>query len=182
MLIKLTRLVPLFVGFFVTPEAKGWWRMRSRMLSVLLLAPLLAGPMLMGGAVASDQIVSDPVTGMAIYGYDPVAYFDQHEAVPGMDGIEAVWADAYWKFSSEANRERFLDSPQTYAPLFNGYGAYSVAQGRLAEGNPLIWLIYDRRLIFFHSPEARSKWLEAPQKYYEQGQLVWKNLRKTLTF
>lgn len=182
MLRNLTRVVGLFVGFFVTRALMAAARMLSRLSLGLFLGLLLASLPLTSGPLANDKFVADPVTGMAIYGYDPVAYFDQHAAVPGREDIEAVWANSYWKFSSEANRERFLDSPEIYAPLFNGYGAYSVAHGRLAEGNPLIWIIYGKKLVFFHSPEARSKWLETPQKFYEQGELVWKDLRKTLAF
>lgn len=136
---------------------------------------LLAAPV-----QSANLYVTSPSTGVAIHGFDPVAYFDKNAAVMGVEGIEAEWSNTYWKFENVANKERFLDSPQIYVPQFNGYGAYSVAIGRLSEGNPHIWAIYNNRLLLFHSLEARKAWVENPVKYQNLGEQKWKDLRATL--
>jgi len=128
----------------------------------------------------SEFFITNPSTGVAIYGFDPVAYFDKHAALMGINGFETQWANAYWKFTNAANLERFRESPATYAPHFNGYGAYSVANGRLAEGNPLIWAIYQGRLLFFYSVKARDEWAKDPAKFMQSGDENWKSLRATL--
>ena len=132
-------------------------------------------------AQVSEIYVADPRTGVAIFGYDPVAYFDKQEAVLGLHAYEAEWRGAYWKFANAANRERFIEAPETYIPLFNGYGAYAMANGQLAEGNPIIWVIYANRLILFHSAEARTLWLDNPPQFIEAGLLNWQKLKLTLS-
>lgn len=130
---------------------------------------------------ATNLFVISPSTGVAIHGFDPVAYFDKNAAVIGLEDLEVEWRNTYWKFENQANKERFLDSPQTYAPQFNGYGAFSVAQGRLVEGNPYVWAIYKNRLLLFHSLEARNAWIKNPDEYNKLGQRNWKKLRATLS-
>lgn len=134
-----------------------------------------------GQARAFDLFVTGEINGVALYGYDPVAYFDKQEAVMGKNELEARWCGAYWKFDNEANRDRFLEAPEVYAPMYNGYGAYSVSKGRLAEGNPMIWAIYKNRLVLFHSVEMRSEWLQNPPKFIQAGDENWESLKKTLT-
>lgn len=142
----------------------------------LIMAVVFSAP-----SHAINLFVTSPSTGSAIHGFDPVAYFDKHAAVMGIDGLEAEWSNVYWKFSNAANKERFLESPLTFAPRFNGYGAYSVAQGRLAEGNPHIWIIYENKLLFFYSAEARLEWIKNPEKFSTLGNENWKKLSLTLS-
>lgn len=130
---------------------------------------------------ATNLFVTSPSTGVAIHGFDPVAYFDKHAAVIGIDGLEAEWSNVYWKFANAANKERFLESPLSFAPRFNGYGAYSVAQGRLAEGNPHIWIIYENKLLFFYSVEDRREWIKNPEKLSKLGNENWEKLSFTLS-
>ena len=130
---------------------------------------------------AYNLFVTSPSTDHAIHGFDPVAYFDKNAAIIGVDGFEVEWRNTYWKFENAANKERFLESPATFIPQFNGYGAYSVAKGRLAEGNPNIWAIYENKLLFFYSVEARNEWIKKPVQYTRTGEDNWKRLRLTLS-
>lgn len=130
---------------------------------------------------AFNLFVTSPTTGIAIHGFDPVAYFDKNAAILGVDGNEVEWGGTYWKFENAANKERFLESPKAFVPQFNGYGAYSVAQDRLTEGNPNVWAIYENKLLFFYSLEARDKWIKKPIEYTELGENNWERLRMTLS-
>lgn len=131
-------------------------------------------------ASTSELFVSDPVTGLAIFGYDPVAYFTEHQPRKGQEGFEVTWRGAHWRFENAANGERFLEAPEFYAPRFNGYGAFGLVDNRLTEGNPLIWALYNNQLFFFHSVKARYEWAQDPQVNLEKGAINWKTLKVEL--
>ena len=59
--------------------------------------------------------------GVAIKGYDPVAYFTMGEPVKGIKEFEIQWKGAKWRFSSAAHRDLFTDNPEKYAPQYGGY-------------------------------------------------------------
>ena len=59
--------------------------------------------------------------GIAIKGYDTVAYFTVGQAVKGVPEFEASYNDARWFFSSAANRDLFKDNPERYIPQYGGY-------------------------------------------------------------
>ena len=59
--------------------------------------------------------------GVAIKGYDPVAYFTEGRAVKGKKEFEYKWQGAKWRFSSAANRDKFAADPPAYAPKYGGY-------------------------------------------------------------
>lgn len=131
-------------------------------------------------ATTSNIYVTDPSTGIAMHGYDVVSYFTEQQAIVGQDSHEVEWDDNYWRFSNSANADRFVDAPQAFLPQFNGYGAFAVASGRLADGNPLIWALYENQLFFFHSVSARNKWALKPTNYVESGRQEWKKLSPQL--
>ena len=59
--------------------------------------------------------------GVAIKGYDAVAYFTEGRAVKGKSKFSYNWSDAKWYFSSEENRDLFIEDPEQYAPQYGGY-------------------------------------------------------------
>ncbi|MFJ5489006.1 YHS domain-containing (seleno)protein, partial [Hansschlegelia beijingensis] len=104
--------------------------MRAPRLFGPLLAAACAG-LLAGAAEATpgltERVVSDPASGIALYGYDPVAYFTDGRPVLGRRDIEVEWGGAAWRFESEANRAAFLSKPEAYAPRYGGYDPRAVA-------------------------------------------------------
>jgi hypothetical protein len=59
--------------------------------------------------------------GVAIKGYDPVAYFTDGKPVEGSKAFEHVWMGARWHFSSPAHRDLFIGDPEKFAPEYGGY-------------------------------------------------------------
>lgn len=108
----------------------------------------------------NDRIVSDPSTGIALYGFDPVAYFTEGRAAPGRRDVEAEWGGAAWRFANEANRAVFLSSPETYAPRFGGYDPVAAASGVAVAGHPLLFRIEPDGLYLFRSPEGRDAYVD----------------------
>ena len=118
---------------------------------------------------AGGKINSSQFSGLAIHGYDPVAYFSltqsavgtpQPRAIPGKASISAEWNGAKWAFSSEENREKFLADPQKYAPAYDGHCAYGVSKGGKVPANPNLWRIVDGKLYLNIHPPVVGFWEE----------------------
>ena len=103
----------------------------------------------------------DPVYqhgGLAIRGYDPVAYHQQSGPVKGSAQFSYQWRDATWLFASAENRDRFQAEPERYAPQYGGYCAYAVSTGRTASIDPEAWKIVDGKLYLNYSKGVQKKW------------------------
>ena len=96
--------------------------------------------------------------GIAIRGYDTVAYFTQGKPVKGKDQFSTEWEGATWKFSSQNHMELFTADPEKYAPQYGGYCAYGVAQGSLVKIEPELWTIIDDKLYLNYNKSFDKKW------------------------
>ena len=83
------------------------------------------------------------VSGIALDGYDPVAFFSVKKPVHGDPGITATHEGATYLFSSEENRDLFQGDPEKYAPQFGGYCAYGVSVNALFPVDVSTWQIRD---------------------------------------
>src|SRR5215204_3697773 len=89
-------------------------------------------------AVAGERINKN-AEGLAILGYDTVAYFTDGRPVKGSPEFEYVWQDARWRFASAEHRRLFASEPDRYAPQFGGFYMGSVGLGRLSPIDPEAW-------------------------------------------
>ena len=78
----------------------------------------------------------DRYSGLAIDGYDPVAFYTEGKPVPGDDDIELVYGGAVWRFCNVGNREAFAARPEVYMPRFGGYDPVGVARGVRSQAIP----------------------------------------------
>ena len=95
-----------------------------------LILSLFAGPPL--GAAAggiTERIVVDRHTGLAIDGYDPVAFYTDGKPLPGSPDFELQYGGAVWRFCNFGNRAAFAERPDVYMPQFGGYDPIGVARG-----------------------------------------------------
>ncbi len=113
--------------------------------------------------------------GVAIHGYDPVAYIVDLEAIPGEAGIEAVWAGSRWWFSSDRNRMRFLDDPERYAPQYGGFEAYGVALGKAYDVDPTVFDVVDGKLYLHRNDRVRELWQRNPGGYIAEADAAWRD-------
>ena len=125
-------------------------------------------------------VVSDPHTGLAISGFDPVAYFSDAHPVIGRANLEHRAKGVTWRFANEGNRAAFADAPDVYAPQFGGYDPVAIARGASVAGHPEIWLVSERKLFLFYSAEARDAFAAAPQRFIGAAERRWDTVRKTL--
>ena len=142
----------------------------------ILLAPLLVRP----AVAVTEHYVVDPYTGIAIGGYDPVAYFTDRRARKGRPELAVQWQGAIWLFANEGNLAAFRDAPRIYAPQYGGHGAMAVARGFAARGKPTLWRLRKQRLFLFFSPANRHAWDLQPDSEIIAADRNWPRLEKTL--
>lgn len=118
--------------------------------------------------------------GLAIAGYDPVAYFTEAEAVPGSPEHELNWAGTTWRFVNAEHRRRFADDPERFAPLYGGYCAYAAGKGYIAEIDPRAWTVHQDRLYLNYSTDVRRQWLADQETLNDQADHNWPDLREQL--
>jgi YHS domain-containing protein len=145
---------------------------------------LIAGPPAGFGpapvAAATERIVTDRHTGLALYGFDPVAYFTDVKPMVGRPELELSFAGAIWRFCNEGNRAAFVDNPDVYMPRFGGYDALAVARGVAVPGHPKFWLVAEERLYLFQTGEARDAFAGDPEKALSAAQAMWPQVLETL--
>lgn len=123
---------------------------------------------------------TDNQSGLAIGGYDPVAYFVDQRARAGTAKFELVWSGSTWRFASQGNREIFRRDPKVYAPQFGGYDPLQVARGFITPGNPFAWVIRQQRLYFFETRSQRDQWPKDDALIQSRAQENWPGLLHNL--
>ena len=90
--------------------------------------------------------------GVAISGYDPVAYFTEHKAVKGSKEKAVAYEGITYYFSSDANKEAFKSSPAKYEPEYGGWCSYAMgAKGEKVEIDPKTFKIVNGKLNLFYN-------------------------------
>ena len=117
--------------------------------AAMMLIPRMAGA---GSSVNVDR------KGVAIKGYDPVAYFIMSKPVKGEKDLVVSWMGATWRFASARNRDLFEKDPEKYAPRYGGYCAYGVANNYLVKIDPRAWTVFEDRLYLNYSLKVRDQW------------------------
>jgi YHS domain-containing protein len=140
---------------------------------MLAAAFVLACMIPLAARAASPEIFTGPVRGVAVSGYDPVAYFTEHKPVPGKANIAYSWKGVTWRFANAQNRDAFRGNPERYAPQFGGYCAYAVAKGATAKGDPQAWTIVDDKLYLNLSPSVQKLWEKDIPGYIKAAEKKW---------
>ncbi|HEV7600424.1 MAG TPA: YHS domain-containing (seleno)protein [Bradyrhizobium sp.] len=143
----------------------------------------LAGIAAMAGlaqAATTERVVVDRYTGLALGGFDPVAYFTDARPMAGRPGFEVSEAGAVWRFHNEGNRAFFLADPEIYGPQFGGYDPTDAARGVAVAGNPQLWLISGQRLFLFGAAQSRDAFAADPGRILREAKQRWPGLKETL--
>ncbi|MBT0956105.1 YHS domain-containing protein [Alphaproteobacteria bacterium KMM 3653] len=98
--------------------------------------------------------------GLAIKGYDPVAYFTEEKPVEGSADFTHEYNGATWRFASAENRDMFVADPEAYAPQYGGYCAFALSKNAIATSDPDAWTVYEGKLYLNYSLKVRGFWLE----------------------
>ncbi|MGZ3411274.1 MAG: YHS domain-containing (seleno)protein [Xanthobacteraceae bacterium] len=150
---------------------------RKYLALAVLVAAAPTGP---SNAGTSEQIVADRLTGVAIAGYDPVAYFVDAEPTKGNRDFELRFERGIFQFRNEGNRAAFAAHPEIYMPQFGGYDPVALARGVALAGNPLEWQIIGERLYLFYSAQSHAAFAANPKEAISVAVERWPEVRSGL--
>ncbi len=137
-------------------------------------------PVVPSVAATTEFVVSDPLTGLAIFGFDPIAFFLDHEAREGLSAYEFKYAGVVWRFRNEGNRAAFEAQPNQYMPRFGGYDPLAAARGVPAAGFPSLFGLYKNRLFLFANEENRKAFLASPDEVITAAEAAWPKVLRGL--
>ena len=129
---------------------------------------------------AAGSFVSGARDGVAIQGYDAVAYFTQTSAVRGTANFAHEWAGTVWFFSSAENREAFAAQPEKYAPQYGGHCALSVANGKSARGSGEAWHVESGKLYLNYDQSVQARWQRNRYRNISEGDRWWPGIKRDL--
>jgi hypothetical protein len=146
----------------------------------LVLCALLA-PSWALWAATTERVVTDYHTGLAMFGYDPVAYFTEARPVAGSPEFEYRHAGVVWRFRNEGNRAAFATNPEVYMPRFGGYDPVGVARGVATPGHPDLWVRVENELYLFYNIEGRDAFVTNPRKVIGGAEIRWPDVLRVLS-
>lgn len=114
--------------------------------------------------------------GLAIRGYDPVAYFRDGGPRLGNPAFELRRGGATWRFASAEHKALFEADPERYLPAYGGFCAYGTSRGYLVKIEPEAWSIVDGRLYLNYDLSVRKTWLGRTDKYITRADGNWPRL------
>jgi YHS domain-containing protein len=142
-------------------------------IAALLILVFVCAP-----AFSADQSINANEDGIAIHGYDPVAYFVDGKTVRGEDDLDYEWSGVTWLFASEHNRQLFIEKPQAYAPQYGGFCAYAASYGQFADIDPQAWSIVNGKLYLNYSPRVRKTWRPRAAEFIRDADQLWPTMEK----
>jgi YHS domain-containing protein len=115
--------------------------------------------------------------GLAIQGYDPVAYFTQNKALKGSPSHTFIYQNVTYRFATPAHLKAFQENPEKYEPQYGGWCAYAMgASGEKVEVDPETFKVKDGKLfLFYHSfiNNTLSKWNKDEANLHKKADGNW---------
>jgi YHS domain-containing protein len=125
---------------------------------------------------ASKTLLNLDKTGVAIQGYDPVAFFTDNKPVKGDQKFLAKHDGAIYFFASKEHKDLFKADPSKYTPEFGGYCAYGVSRNKLVEIDVDAFQIVDGKLLLQYSKGVRDDFNADPKGNLAKANANWTGL------
>ncbi|NVK13466.1 MAG: hypothetical protein HWE35_04735 [Rhodobacteraceae bacterium] len=127
-------------------------------------------------ALAAGVEINASSTGLAMQGYDPVAYFTDGAPTKGSYKITSIYNDATYRFASEEHKAAFEKNPEAYVPAYGGYCAFGTAMGFKFDGDPNHWKIVDNTLYLNLSQDIQERWEGDIPGFIEKASVNWTDI------
>ncbi len=135
----------------------GYPTWRRYLQVVLIMTVCFLIPLATAVGAGQQEGPVNTTDGIAIEGYDPVAYHIMGAPVEGSATFSSEWDGAMWYFVSAEHRDLFAEDPERYAPHYGGYCAQAAAQDQVAPGDPELWTIEGGRLFLNYNARYQSR-------------------------
>jgi YHS domain-containing protein len=145
--------------------------MSNRFIRVIAIAAL---SLISAASLAGDFFETD---GVALRGYDPVAYFASAPQ-KGQAQYSYEYKGSKFHFASDANRRAFMAMPEKYAPQFGGYCAFGTAQGYKVSTQPDAFAIVADKLYLNYDKKVQKIWQQDVPGNIERAEKNWPEVSK----
>lgn len=125
---------------------------------------------------STKSLVNVDSAGVAIQGYDPVAFFTDGKPVKGDQKLLLKHEGAIYFFASREHKDLFKADPAKYTPEFGGYCAYGVSRNKLVEIDVDAFQIVGGKLLLQYSKGVRDDFNEDPQGNLAKANANWTGL------
>lgn len=120
--------------------------------------------------------------GLAIEGFDPVAYFSQNKAVEGKKEFAVSYQGVIYYFSSAENKQAFSKNPSAYEPQYGGWCAYAMGStGEKVEVDPETFKVKDGKLYLFYNKyfnNTLKSWNKDEPNLHAKADANWAKISK----
>ncbi len=139
----------------------------NRSIQILAVVAVLmyAVPSWAGGFFEKD--------GVALRGYDVVAYVTDRKAVKGSAEHKGHYKGSIFHFASKANRDAFAADPAKYAPQYGGFCAFGMAGGYKAATDPAAFTIIDDKLYLNYNRDVQTQWRADTSGFIAKANWNW---------
>jgi len=146
----------------------------------LLLTATIAGSSTAQDESALRNKIFNLEKGIAIQGYDPVAYFTSNKAIKGSKDLAVVFEGVSYYFSSIENKEAFKKNPAKYEPQYGGWCAYAMGHdGSKVEIDPETFKIIDNKLYLYYNKyfnNTLKTWNKDEANLKSHADVNWKKI------
>lgn len=138
--------------------------------------PFTVSPAMAGVKGSTSQINLDE-QGIALGGYDPIAYFESGKPMAGVASLSATYRGARYLFATAAHRKTFVAHPQRYIPEFGGFCATGTAFGEKVDVDPRTGKVVHGKLYLNNGPRALAIFDKDPAGIIGKAQTNWPSVR-----
>lgn len=124
-------------------------------------------------------VAGKPAPGLAVHGYDPVAYFTESKPVQGVANCAIVHNGATYRFASREHRVTFAANTTRYAPQYGSFCSWGVSKGKLFDVDPANgWTIVDGKLYLNFNADIQKVWEKDSSGYITKAERNWPSLNR----
>lgn len=127
-------------------------------------------------AAEAKEALNIDGNGLALQGYDPVAYFTENRPVKGTTDFTASYNGGQYQFASAEHKAAFEKEPAKYAPQFGGFCGYAASINKLAPIEPEYFQVLNGRLILQHNKKAWHLWHQDVEGNLKKADANWPTL------
>jgi YHS domain-containing protein len=115
--------------------------------------------------------------GLAIKGYDPVAYFREGVPAKGLADLRLPYKGVTYLFKTPANRDAFRATPDKFLPEYGGFCAYGVANGYKADIDPAAFTLVGGKLYLNYNAQVKADWQKDTMGHIRRADDRWPQVR-----
>ncbi|MCI0352759.1 MAG: YHS domain-containing protein [Acidobacteriales bacterium] len=127
-------------------------------------------------AFADKNLINLDKQGVALQGYDPVAFFSEKKPVKGNPTFQSTYRGGRYYFASAENKATFDASPAKYEPQFGGFCAYGVSRGYTVPIKIEAFQIVNDRLLMQYDFGAQKDFNKDTQGNLRKADENWPKL------